>query len=231
MGNKVVNTLQNKLVIVGAGGFAEVAAEYFEMDGNREVAGFVVERDFFTHNELLGRPVIAFEEIGQRFSTRLHDFFVAVTYQDMNRQRRRLYDAMTTLGYRPASYVSSRAFIAGSASLGSHCFVMENNVVQPHAIIEDNVILWSGNHVGHHATVEHDNFVSSHVVVSGYCHIGKGCFVGVNCSIADHVTIGDECLLGAGTTIASDLPAGTVCRNKSSPSSAVSTWRYFGIDP
>jgi acyl-[acyl carrier protein]--UDP-N-acetylglucosamine O-acyltransferase len=64
--------------------------------------------------------------------------------------------------------------------IGENCFIFEDNTIQPFVRIEDNVILWSGNHIGHHSTIKSHNFISSHVVVSGQCTIEPNCFIGVN---------------------------------------------------
>ena len=55
---------------------------------------------------------------------------------------------MRNKGYQPASYISSNAFVWSNAKIGDHCFIFENNTVQPFVEIGDNVILWSGNHIG-----------------------------------------------------------------------------------
>src|SRR5918993_63663 len=88
-------------------------------------------------------------------------------------------------GYTPASYISPRAFVWRNAVIGEHCFIFEDNVVQPFVTIGDNVVLWSGNHVGHHSRVGSHTFVSSHVVISGFVEVGESTFLGVNASIAN----------------------------------------------
>ena len=78
---------------------------------------------------------------------------------------------------------------------------MENNVVQYAVRIGNNVVLWSGNHVGHQSLIRDHVFVSSHVVISGYCEVGENCFLGVNSCIANNVQIGKDCLIGMGAVV------------------------------
>ena len=54
--------------------------------------------------------------------------------------------------------------------IGENCFIFEDNTIQPFVVVEDNVILWSGNHIGHHSVIKNHNFVSSHVVIDDYGH-------------------------------------------------------------
>src|SRR5262249_44411276 len=153
------------LVIVGDSAFAEVAYEYFTHDSPYRVAGFAVERDFLKQDCLFGLPVVALEDVERHFPPTSHAAHVAVVYTQLNRLRARLAANVKARGYALASYVSSRAFVWGNVVLGEHCFVFENNVIQPFARIGDNVVLWSGNHVGHHSVIEENCFVSSHVVI------------------------------------------------------------------
>jgi len=198
----------HKLLIVGDSAFAEIAYEYFSHDSDYRVVGFAVEREFLRRNQLFDLPVVALEEAPARFPAAEHSFYAALVYTQGNRLRARLYREVKTLGYRPASYVSSRAFVWRNARLGEHCFIFENNVIQPFVGIGDNCVLWSGNHIGHHSRIGDDCFVSSHVVVSGFCAIGSRCFMGVNSTVANNVAIGDDCLVGAGATVLGDVPAG-----------------------
>jgi sugar O-acyltransferase (sialic acid O-acetyltransferase NeuD family) len=197
-----------KLVIVGDSAFAEVAYEYFTHDSDYEVVAFAVESAYLKRDSLCGRPVVPFEEIVRRFPPGEHEAFAAIVYTDRNRLRARLSAEAKAQGYRLASYVSSRAFVWPNVRLGEHCFIFEHNVVQPFVAIGDDVILWSGNHIGHHSSIGSHCFVSSHVVISGFVRIGTHAFMGVNAAIADRVTIGDRCVIGAGAVVLADVGDG-----------------------
>ena len=203
---------QRNLIIVGDSAFAEIAYEYFTHDSPYEVVAFAVEREFLTKDSLFGLPVVPLDEVTQRYAPVDHDFFAALVYTQMNRLRTRLYKQVKAMGYVPASYVSSRAFVWPNVQLGEHCFIFEDNTVQPFVAIGDNVVLWSGNHIGHHSRIKDNCFIASHVVVSGFCTIGENCFVGVNATFGNNLEVGDDCLVGAGALIARDVPADTLIK-------------------
>jgi sugar O-acyltransferase (sialic acid O-acetyltransferase NeuD family) len=218
------------LVVIGDGEFAEIAYEYFTHDSEHEVVAFAVEREFLEKDSLYGLPVVAVEDLEQRFAPEAHSVFVAVTYTQLNRVRARLYRVAKAKGYPVTTYVSSRAFVWPNAMIGENCFIFEHNVIQHNAVIGDNTILWSGNHIGHRATVGENCFLSSHVVVSGYCRIGDNCFIGVNCTLADHVTVAKDCFIGAGAVIARDTEEGKVYKgSREAESAAVGSLRFFRI--
>ena len=217
------------MVIVGDSAFAEVAYECFTHDSDYEVLGFSVESKFIKNDLLFGLPIVPFENLEDHFSPGETDFYVAVVYSQLNRLRTRLYLSAKSRGYRPASYVSSHAFVWHNVKIGEHCFIFEDNTVQPFVLIGNNVVLWSGNHIGHHSVVQENCFISSHAVISGFCSVGKNSFVGVNASLANNVTIGEDNLIGAGVTISSDTQANSLFKSIQTEPSNVSARRFFKI--
>lgn len=217
------------IVIIGDGEFAEIACEYFTHDSPHEVVGFAVERAFRKKTELFGKPVVDLEEIEQHFSPKTVRSHVAVTFTQLNRVRARLCQAVKSRGYRPISYISSRAFVWHNVQIGENSFIFENNVIQYHASLGNNVVLWSGNHIGHRAVVRDNCFLSSHVVVSGYCEIGENCFLGVNSAIADKVVIARDCVIGAGAVITRNTEEGKVYRGNREGPASVGSLRLFKV--
>lgn len=194
-----------RLILVGDSAFAEVACEYFTHDSDFEVVAFAVERAFLRRDRLMGLPVVAFEDLEVSHPPDEHWFYAALVYNQRNALRRRLYEAAKAKGYRPASFVSPHAFVWRNVELGEHCFVFENNVVQPFVKVGSNVVLWSGNHIGHHSRIGDHCFVSSHVVVSGFVEIGDSCFLGVNSTFANNLRVGSRCIVGAGAMVLGDV--------------------------
>jgi sugar O-acyltransferase (sialic acid O-acetyltransferase NeuD family) len=194
-----------KLVLIGDSAFAEIAFEYFQHDSEYDVVAFSVEREFLKRDSLFGLPVIPMEEMETHYPPAEHSFFAANVYTQGNQLRTRLYEAAKAKGYTPASFISPHAFVWRNCKIGEHCFIFENNVVQPFVTIGDNVVLWSGNHIGHHSTIGSNCFVSSHVVVSGFCRVGEACFMGVNSTVSNNTNIGNNCIVGAAALVLSDV--------------------------
>ena len=221
--------MSKRLVIVGAGEFAEIACEYFTHDSPWDVAAFAVESQFLKSKELLGLPVVPFETLNETHPPSDFAVFVAITYTQLNRPRARLYGAAKARGYEAASYVSSHAFVWRNATIGENCFIFENNVIQYHARIGNDVVLWSGNHVGHRAVVRDHCFVSSHVVISGYCDIGESCFLGVNSTIGDNVAVARDNFIGAGAVVVKNTAEGRIYRGNPAVAAEVGSLRAFRV--
>src|SRR5262249_35529049 len=140
--------------------------EYFTVDSPYEVVVFTAERAYLKRDRLLDLPVVPFGEIEKHYDPAQFGAFVAITYTQLNRVRARLFHAVRNKGYTPVSYINSRAFVWRNAKIGANCFIFENNVIQYHVEIGDNVVLWSGNHVDHRSILRDNCSVSSHVVIS-----------------------------------------------------------------
>jgi sugar O-acyltransferase (sialic acid O-acetyltransferase NeuD family) len=220
-----------KLVIVGDSLFAEIAYEYFTHDSDYDVVAFAVERGFAKHEELNGLPVVDFEDLPSEYAPSEHAVYAALTYMQMNRLRTRLAGAAKTMGYPLASYISSNAFVWRNCEIGEHCFIFEDNTVQPFTRLEDNVVLWSGNHIGHHSTIRANCFISSHVVVSGSCDIGENCFIGVNSTLVNDISIGRDTWIGPHVTVTRDVEPASFLRPARSNLSDKSSFEVLGVDP
>jgi sugar O-acyltransferase (sialic acid O-acetyltransferase NeuD family) len=218
-----------KLVIVGDSAFAEIAYEYFTHDSPYEVVGFSVEREFMKRAELFGLPVVPFESVEERFAPAEHEVYAALVYTQLNRLRTRLAAEAKRKGYGLASYVSSRSFVWRNVELGEHCFIFEDNTVQPFVKVGSNVVMWSGNHIGHHSVIRDNCFVSSHVVISGFVDVGESCFLGVNASVANNIKIGRDCWLAPSSLVVKDLPDATFLKPPKSEPGRVSTLEYFKV--
>ena len=198
-------TENRPLIIFGTGDIAELAHYYFTNDSNYKVVAFTVDRDYVSGSRFCNLPVIPFETLEESYPPKDHRFFVSIVYTELNRLRTRLYGQAKEKGFSAASYISPRAFVWRNCRIEEHCFIFENNVIQPFVHVGKNVILWSGNHIGHHSTIGDHCFISSHVVISGHVKVGESCFMGVNSTVSDRITIGNNCLIGAGALILRDV--------------------------
>lgn len=193
------------IVIVGTGAFGEVAQAYFTEYKVRDVVAFSASSDRISNQQVLGRSVVALEDLQRTLPPSEIDVFVAIGYRHMNRNREQVFRNLASKGYEFATFVHPNVKIWSSSTIGRNCFIFEDNTVQPFTQIGDDTVLWSGNHIGHHSSIGDHSFISSHVVVSGSCRVGNNVFIGVNASIHDGVTVGDHALIGAGAVIARDV--------------------------
>ncbi len=221
------------IVIVGIGETAEMAADYFAMDSPFEVRAFTAEKAFLDkHPEIRsidGKSILSLDALHKKFPPTNYRAFVAMAYGRLNHDRARMYQEIKRRGYELVSYVSSRAFVGTNVQIGENCFIMENNVLQRNVKIGNDVVLWSGNHIGHRTVIEDHVFLSSHVAVSGFCRIGAYSFLGINSCIGDHVMIAKNCFIGGGVTIMHDTKENEIYRVEGWKPERLSADMVFGF--
>ncbi|HAY34924.1 MAG TPA: acetyltransferase [Ignavibacteria bacterium] len=193
-----------KVIIIGNTSNARLAKYFFDIDSEYETAAFSVNKKYISETEFEGLPVIPLEDIDKTYPPSEYEAFAAVGYTNMNKIREDLYNQCKDKGYRMANYISSRCSYLSQFQPGDNCFILEDNTIQPFVKIGNNVVLWSGNHIGHDVIIEDHNFITSHVVVSGFVTIKRNCFLGVNATIRDGITIAPETLIAAGAIIMKD---------------------------
>jgi sugar O-acyltransferase (sialic acid O-acetyltransferase NeuD family) len=221
--------MKKRLVIFGSGDIAQIAYYYFSTDSNYEVVAFTVDANYIKESEFCGLPVVTFEDVAKNYPPDSYDFFVALSYSKLNAVRKEKFLAAKKIGYKLVSFISSRATLLNDGKVGENCFILEDNTVQPFVTIGNNVILWSGNHIGHHSVIHDHTFIASQVVVSGGVEIGEQCFIGVNATLRDHIIIGDRCVIGAGALLLTDAAPEGVYLGIATERSRVPSTRLRGI--
>ena len=194
----------NPVIIFGLNDNAQLAKFYLTEDSDFSVAGFCVDEKYLPERpEFMGLPIYSFEQIDQSCPPDSFDFFAPLAPAKMNTVREEKFKLIKNKGYHCISYISSRA-TNFSEKIGENCFILEDNTIQPYTEIGDNVILWSGNHIGHHGKIGDHVMFTSHVVMSGHCDIGNNSFLGVNSTLTNAILLGEGTLVSLGSVIEGD---------------------------
>lgn len=163
-----------------------------------------------------GLPLIPFSEAIHKYPPSLCDMHVAVGYKGfadgkLQTLREEKFHQAKKAGYALASYVSSKAITWPDLSIGENCFILELNNIQPTVKIGNNVMLWSGNHIGHETIIHDHVYLASHICVSGYCDIGERTWIGVGSTIRDFCILGSDCFVAMDASITSkEVRSGSV---------------------
>jgi sugar O-acyltransferase (sialic acid O-acetyltransferase NeuD family) len=217
------------VVIFGIGDYGRIAQRYLQDDSPHDVVAFTVHGEYADRSELSGLPVIPFEELRERHPPGSAQMLVATGFSKVNGLRESVFEQCRELGYEFVTYKSSDAMVWSDVPIGENTFIFEANVVQPGVSMGVNVVLWSGNHIGHDTTIDDHCFIASHVVISGNCTIGHHCFVGVNATFRDGVTVAPRCVIGAGALIMKDTEEGEVYSTRGTKPHELKSWELKGF--
>ncbi len=197
-----------KVVIFGLKDFASLAHFYLRHDTEHEVVAFSVTKEFLPADRRFeGLPVVPFEDVESTYDPADFRFFAPMSSRKMNMVRESVYSQIKRKGYSCISYVSSKATTFPGAVIGENCFILEDNTIQPFTPIGNNVMMWSGNHIGHHGIIKDHVLFTSHIVLSGHCVVEPYCFFGVNATIRDALHIEEGTLVGMGACVTKSTEA------------------------
>lgn len=193
-----------KIVIFGVGRGADTARRYFQSDTPHDIVGYVVDREYLASDSFHDRPVVAVDDAVQRFPPGDVFAFVLMGARRMNALRAAKYQLLRSLGYRAVSYVHSSNHIEGKCEIGENCFILERQTLNFDAVIGDNVVMWSGCHVGDRSRIRDNVYMGAHVVINGDVEIGDSSYLGSNCTISHGIRVGPGSFIGANALISQD---------------------------
>ena len=190
-----------KVIIFGINDFAELANYYLKNDSEHEVVAFSVNEKYLPEDKFFKElPIVPFENVEHVYSPLEYNFFAPMSPQKMNRVREDVYNSIKAKGYQLISYISSKATMFEN-KIGDNCFILEDNTIQPFTSIGNNVVIWSGNHIGHHSNIKDHIMFTSHVVLSGHCVVENYCTLGVNSTIRDGINLAEGTFVAMSASI------------------------------
>ena len=194
----------DKLIIYGNGSVAEVLHYYLSRDTDFQIAGFTVDRNVIHKDNLLGLPVVPFDEVLESFPPAEVKMIIAVGYVKVNQLRAERFYQAKEMGYQLVSYTSPRASVWSGLEVGENCRIGDQCIISPYSEIGDNVWISSGSIIGHHAVIKDHCYFSSRVSMAGFVTVEPYCYIGINAVIRNNITIARSCIIGAGAVILGD---------------------------
>jgi sugar O-acyltransferase (sialic acid O-acetyltransferase NeuD family) len=211
---------------------AEIILAYLESDKRFNVIGLTVEDGFENGGLISHLPTIPLSKICEEFDPSKVRFIPAIGYNDVNRNRERIFCKIELLGYSAQSYIHPDARVYTNLPIGPGSVILANAVVEPFVKIGRDSFVWSNSTIAHHSQVGDHCWISSGAVISGKATLKNNVFVGVNATIVDQVTIEDYCIIGGGAFVSKCTSKATVHLTRSAEQLRFSSTEYdkhFGI--
>lgn len=204
----------DRLFIIGTSVAANNICKFVEKYKLYDVRGFAVNREYRTVDEYLGKPVYDIENLDTVADKDKDYLFVAIQWNRLNADRRKVYEKLKEEGYRFANLVSPLASINGMLS-GDNCWITDFVCIDTDAVIGNDVFVKVGAWVGDHTLVGDHCFIGAKSTVGGGVKIGEQSFIGLGAIIFDDTSIGIKCIVGAATALKRNLPDFSVCKTMS----------------
>lgn len=192
---------KKKLVILGAGPFAEDIAEIVTDTGLYELIGFVEGQDRERcRHQLAGLPILWVDDIKDMGPSVTGICAVGST------ARKNFIAQAQELGLKFATVVHPTARLSPSALLGTGTLISAGTIVAASTVIGDHVIINRGCLVGHHNRLGDFVTVSPGANIAGRTIIGDCSYIGIGATVIDGLNIGKNVVVGAGSVVIRDIP-------------------------
>jgi len=190
-----------RLIILGAGGFAQEVADLVGDGGEYELAAFAESEDRERCQQpLLGRPVLWIDDLPQWAAGHEAVCAIGSTHRSAFIQR------VAQMGFRFATVVHPTARVSRTSTVGPGCVLSAGVVVATQTTVGAHVILNRGALVGHHTRIGDYVTLSPGANVAGSVSVGEGTYIGMGAVILDGLQIGRGSVVGAGAVVTRDVP-------------------------
>jgi sugar O-acyltransferase (sialic acid O-acetyltransferase NeuD family) len=192
---------KQKLVILGAGLFAQEVADYVSKIEEYELIGFVegIHREK-CHETLLDLPVIWIDDVSQ-----LKDHCKGVCAVGTPKRKGFIQQALS-LGLTFVTIIYPGAQVSSTAMLGQGTIMSPGAVVAAATRIGSHVILNRGSLIGHHVEIGDYVTISPGANIAGRSKIGDSSYIGIGAVIIDGISVGSNSIVGAGAVVTKDIP-------------------------
>lgn len=192
--------MQNKLIIIGAGGQGKVLADIACKCGYTDIAFL----DDATRGECAGIPIIGAAKEAERYVDSHTEFVIAFG----DNETRARYAQAHSLPF--ATLIHPSAQIARGATIGKGTVVMANAVIGADAVVGNHCVINTA------AIVEHDNCLGDYVhlspnaVLGGTVKIGAKTQIGLGAKVKNNISICQGCVIGVGAAVVKDIAEAAV---------------------
>jgi sugar O-acyltransferase (sialic acid O-acetyltransferase NeuD family) len=224
--------MKTKLVIAGNATTAEILAGYLAQDTRYEVVGMTVDDAYVEQGGVPGLTSTPLSKLTEKHPPTQCRILMAMGYNGINCVRESFFLRLREMGYTMETYIHPGALVFSTHAIGEGSVLLPSAVVEPHAIVGENTLIWCNVTLAHHSQVADHCWLASGAVISGKAKIGRNAFIGVNATVTNEVEVGQYCIIGGGALITKNTKPSTVHLARSAEELRFSSEDYdkhFGI--
>lgn len=196
--------MKTRVLIVGAGGHAQVVADILlrmqEEDGALVPIGYVDDDPAVYGQQLLDLPVLG--GVARMSEVRHERVIVAI---GSNGTRQRMLERLKGQGERFGIARHPSAVVAPDVRIGPGTMICAGAIVNPGSFIGANVILNTGCTVDHHNRIGDHAHIGPGVHLGGDVEIEEGALIGIGATVMPQRRVGAWSVVSAGALVHSNV--------------------------
>ncbi|MBO5207807.1 MAG: acetyltransferase [Lachnospiraceae bacterium] len=202
------------IILLGFGGHAKSVIDCIERQGKYHIVGFL-DKESRSDVSYKGYHVIGEDDdLEKLYQQGLRHAFVTIGFLGGSTVRNSIYDELKRIGYQLPNIVDPSAVIAEDVVLGEGNFIGKLAMVNADAKLGNMCIINSGALVEHECCVEDFTHVAVKAVLCGNVKVGSNTLIGAGATVIQGITIGNKCIVAAGTTVRKNLEDGRIVCEK-----------------
>lgn len=184
----MVPNMNEKLLIVGAGGFGRVVSDH----AVKEYECSFVDDGYEVGTEICGVKV--FGHIADLASLFAEYKLLAVAIGN-NSLRERIYHEAEMIGFQFPNIIAENVYISPFSTVGQGCIFLNNVCVQNGSKVGNGVILNPGVEIHHDSMVEDFSLIYTNSVIRTNAKVGKRVKIGSNVSVGNDIVIESDSVI------------------------------------
>lgn len=194
-----------KIIIIGLSSTSRHVYSFIQFHKLFEVIGFAVSEQFKDRDIFCDLPVFNLEKLNEEVEYDDFEVFVALLWNHLNADRRRVYEYCKAKGYKMANLISPLAVVRSEIT-GDNIWIHDHVVIQNDTKLGSNIAIMQGSLIGADSNIASHCFFGAHSLIAGGCTIGEQSFVGLHATVFDDTHIGKKCIVGACTAVKRNMP-------------------------
>jgi sugar O-acyltransferase (sialic acid O-acetyltransferase NeuD family) len=221
-----------QVILAGNAITAEILYGYIAADSRYKIMGLTVDDEYAGQGGIQGLTTIPVSHLNSDCKPDGCVVIMAMGYNDLNMTRESMYMNLKEMGYIIETYIHPDARIFTVHQPGEGSVILPGAVVEPHAQVGANTMVWCNVTLAHHSRVADHCWIASGAVISGQAHVGHNSFIGVNATVVNKVNVAEYNIIGGGALITKDTKPSSVHLARSGEELRFSSQdyvKYYGI--
>ena len=199
--------IQEKLILVGAGGHSVACIDVIEQERRFIVAG-LVGLDHEVSSSHFGYQILGSDSSLDSL-VNLYPFALISLGQMVSAENRiRLYSQVLDAGFTLVTVIAPSAYVSPRAVIGPGTIVMHGAIINAGVKVGSNCIINSNSLLEHGVQIGDHCHISTGVILNGESSVGSGSFIGSGSIVKQGVSIGVNTVVGMGSVVRHDIKDG-----------------------
>jgi len=186
------------LILIGGGGHCVSCIDVIESESKYKIIG-ILDTEENVGKKILGHPILGTDADILKYVEKGCCFLITVGQIKSASLRVKLYEKIIESGGKLAKVISSRAYVAKSATIDDGTIVMHDALVNSNVSIGKNCIINTKALIEHDCNIESNCHVSTGAILNGGVKLGEKTFFGSNAVSKQGATIKADSFIKANT--------------------------------